>query len=211
MQSGHCLECYTGPLYICWTTWTTMGSHVLVVATNSHDTFINGRICRELARQSPCRRCHIRLPRGLTVPNRHQRRNKGCRHVIYHPYPHYDRLWGGGKPWSCLSATLSFDGLATVMPTLRRHATKSRTFDHTSPHPQRQQRQTPYAQWSASQGLSNQLLWEAPKPRGAKWGHFFSDFFGTVSPTWSLCLDLKRLYYWLIDPNSSQNVWKVSQ
>ena len=106
----------------------------------------------------PADRAVFRLPRGLVVPIRHQRWNECCIHVIYHSYPPYERLRGGGKPWSCSSATFSFDGMATVMPTLRRHATKSWRVSRTPLHPRKQWRQTLYAQWSALQGLSNQLL-----------------------------------------------------
>ena len=71
-------------------------------------------------------------------------------------------------------------GSPRTMPTLRCHATKAWRVYRISLHPLMQWRQTLYAQWSASQGLSNQLLCEALKPRGAKWEHFlkwFLDFF----------------------------------
>ena len=79
------------PWVICWATWTRMGSHVRVVATK-HDTFNNGRCAENVHVSHPADGAIFRLPRGLAVPIRHQGWNEGCIHVIYHPYPPYERL-----------------------------------------------------------------------------------------------------------------------
>ena len=75
--------------------------------------FQQWEMCRERTCQSPCRRGHISATTWSCGPIRHQGWNEGCIHVIYHPYPPYERLRGGGMPWSCLSATLCFDGIAS--------------------------------------------------------------------------------------------------
>ena len=144
-------------------------------------------------------------------PIRHQGWNEGCIHVIYHPYPPYECLRGGGKPWSCLSATLCFDGIASdhAYSPLPRHKSLE-GLSHIASPTDAMKTNPICSMISFARAIQPATLWSTQTKR-CKMRALFEVIFGFFFCKRPLCLCLKRLYYWVINPNSSQNVWKLSQ